>query len=171
MLTTTKNNTAQFCLYLLLILSVLSTFGCKKENRKEIPFVTYVDIHPAGLDLVRTHHFKLRAIPGIPYEKLIEAQPAYVRLSLEYGEGTLNFLRDVTFDAITDSSKQEVAYYEFIPVLNQRDLDLYPSIVDLKEHVQQKNFDMMLNIELRSIPSAETRVRIDFGILGIMEEE
>lgn len=171
MLTTTKVSTTQFHLYLLLIMSLLSVLSCKKENRKEIPFVTYVDIHPAGLDLVHTHHFVLRDIPGVPYEKIVEAQPAYVRLSLEYGESTLDFLRDITFDAMTDSSRQEVAYYEFIPVTNQRDLDLYPSIIDLKEHITQKYFDMMINIELRSIPSAETRLRIDFGVLGIMEEE
>ncbi|MCP4443504.1 MAG: hypothetical protein GY810_31760 [Aureispira sp.] len=158
-------------IYLLLLVTAFSILGCRKENRKEIPFVSYVDIHPAGLDLVHTHHFVLRDIPGVPYEKILEAQPAYVRFSLIYGENDLDFLRDVTVDAVTDTSRQEMGYHEFIPITNSRELELNPSIVDLREHVTQEYFDIMLNLEFRSVPVAETRLRIDFGVLAKMDEE
>ena len=61
---------------------------------------------------------------------------------------------------------REMAYQTDLPISNFRSIQLYPSILDMSEHVTQDLFEMELKLILRSIPVTETRIRIDFGVQG-----
>lgn len=139
--------------------------NCKKNPQGEIPFRGYITI-PAGLNTFLTHNFPIQNIPGSPFDNVVEAQPAYVRLYVEDGEYSTDFIRKVYLEATTDSSRNEIAYREDIPITNSKYLELYPSSFDMKNHINQDKFEMTLKLNLRSIPVTTTIIRVEFAVLA-----
>jgi hypothetical protein len=139
--------------------------SCQKGPQGEIPFRGYITV-PAGINTFLTHHFPITNIPGAPFENIIEAQPAYVRLYVEDGEFSTDFIREAFFEATTDSTRNEMAYRQDIPITNSRYLELYPSIFDMKDHISQDKFQMTLKLNLRSIPVTATTIRVEFAVLA-----
>ena len=152
---------------LLLLSSVF--FACQPNPQSEVPFRGYVTI-PAGINTFMTHHFPITNIPGIPFDNVISAQPAYVRLYVEDGEFSADFIREAFFDATTDSTRREMAWRQDIPLTNSRNLELIPSTLEMKDHVSQDNFEMTLKLNLRAIPVTTTRIRVEFGVLATYGE-
>jgi len=148
------------------LVSFAFTFGgCKKGPQQEIPFRGYIDV-PAGLNTFLTHNFVLDNIPGAPFDDIIDAQPAYVRLYVEDGETSTDFIDQAFLEATTDSTRQEIGYHLDVPITNSRNLELYPSIIDMREHITQDRFEVTLKLQLRSTPITTTRIRVDFGVLA-----
>ncbi len=154
-----------FCFLLLTV----SFSACRKGATIDIPFRAYVVI-PAGLNTGFSHHFAIRNIPGVDYEELISARPAYVTLTVEYGEGNMDFVQQGFMYTVKDGVRQEVAYQTDLPLTNATFAQLYPSILEVEEHISQELFDMELKLIFRSIPVTETRLRIDFGMEGTVSE-
>lgn len=146
---------------LILIACVFNS--CQKGPVIDLPFRTYVTI-PAGLNTGFSHHFVLTDIPGIDRADLIEAQPAYVTLTVEYGENNLDFIQQGFFYTADGTVRQEMAYQTDLPLTNAGTAQLYPSILDMKDHVTKDLFDMELKLIFRSIPITETRLVVDFGV-------
>ncbi len=147
----------------LLYLILLS--GCTKDKQSEIPFRAYITV-PAGMNTFLTHHFVMQNIPGAPFDNIAKAQPAYIRLYVEEGEYSTDFIREVFLEATTDSSQNEIGYRQAVPITNSRYLELYPSIFDMTKHIKQDKFEMTLKLNLRSIPVTNTRIRVDFAVLA-----
>lgn len=61
-----------------------------------------------------------------------------------------------------------MAYQTNLPVTNAGTVQLYPSILDMKDHITKDAFEMELKLIFRSIPVTETRIRIDFGVQGTL---
>ncbi|MBL4650261.1 MAG: hypothetical protein JKY03_11060 [Aureispira sp.] len=154
-----------FCL----IIIACSFSACQKGPIIDIPFRAYVII-PAGLNTGFSHHFVLRDIPGINREDLIDAQPSYVTMTVEYGENNLDFIQQAYFYAIDGTDRQEMAYQTNLPITNAGTIQLYPSILDMKDHVTKNEFEMELKVIFRSIPITETRIIIDFGVQATLGE-
>lgn len=149
----------------ILFLSTILLFGaCQKGPTVDIPFRAYVVI-PPGLNTGLSHHFALRDIPGVNYI-LKDAQPAYVTLSIEYGETSVDFIQQAYLYTWKDSVKQEMAYQTSLPFSNYSSVQLYPSILNMVEHITQDKFDMQLKLIFRAFPVTETRIRVDFGVQG-----
>lgn len=148
-----------FCL----IIIACSFSACQKGPVIDIPFRAYVTI-PAGLNTGFSHHFVLGDIPGISRDDLIDAQPSYVTMTVEYGENNLDFIQQAYFYAIDGTSRQEMAYQTNLPITNAGTVQLYPSILDMKDHIIKNEFEMELKMIFRSIPVTETRIVIDFGV-------
>ncbi|MCH2021265.1 MAG: hypothetical protein MK207_02195 [Saprospiraceae bacterium] len=152
----------------LFLLSVCIFFNaCQKGPSVDIPFRAYVTI-PAGLNTGLSHHFIVQNIPGVNYENLEDAQPAYVTLTIEYGEINLDFIQQGFFLTRDGTLTQEIAYQTNLPITNYSSIQLYPSILNMSEHISQDLFDMELKLIFRSIPVTETKIRIDFGIQGVL---
>ncbi|MFT5648524.1 MAG: hypothetical protein ACI976_003224 [Aureispira sp.] len=154
-----------FCL----IIIACSFSACQKGPVLDIPFRAYVTI-PAGLNTGFSHHFVLGDIPGISREDLIEAQPSYVTMTVEYGENNLDFIQQAYFYTVDGTGRQEMAYQQNLPITNAGTVQLYPSILDMKDHVTKSEFDMELKVIFRSIPITETRIVIDFGVQATLGE-
>jgi len=148
----------------LLILPMLFLCSCNKKDRLEIPFTAYVEI-PAGLNSFLTYHFPVRVGTNgqIPANMTI-ARPARMRAFLESGEGSFNFVRRAYMDAITDNGRIEMGYNLDVLLNGSSSLDLYPSIADIKEHINSDSFDIEFKIDLRSSTTLTSRVRIDFSV-------
>jgi hypothetical protein len=148
----------------LLILPMLFLNSCNKKDRLEIPFTAYVEI-PAGLNSFLTYHFPVRVGTNgqIPANMTI-ARPARMRAFLESGEGSFNFVRRAYMDAITDNGRIEMGYNLDVLLNGSSSLDLYPSIADIKEHINSDSFDIEFKIDLRSSTTLTSRVRIDFSV-------
>ena len=138
--------------------------SCNKKDRLEIPFTAYVEI-PAGLNSFLTYHFPVRVGTNgqIPANMTI-ARPARMRAFLESGEGSFNFVRRAYMDAITDNGRIEMGYNLDVLLNGSSSLDLYPSIADIKEHINSDSFDIEFKIDLRSSTTLTSRVRIDFSV-------
>jgi hypothetical protein len=147
----------------------VSFSACRKNNLIDIPFRAYVTV-PPGLNTGFSHHFAIRDIPGIDYEELISARPAYVRLTVEYGEMSMDFVQQGFMYTVKDGVRQEIAYQTDLPFNNASFAELYPSILEVGQHISQDVFDMELKLIFRSIPVTETRIRIDFGMEGTLKE-
>lgn len=160
-----------YYLRFLCFLSICFAFtACQKGPTVDVPFRAYATI-PAGLNTGFSHHFVINNIPGAVFDNLQEAQPAYVSLSVDYGENTLDFIQQAYFYTLDQNGKKkEMAYQTNLPITNAATIQLYPSILDMKEHITQDKFSMELKLIFRSIPVTETRVRIDFGVQGTLGE-
>lgn len=154
----------KFCLF---ILSCCLFSACQKGPTVDIPFRTYVTI-PAGLNTGFSHHFVLKNIPGVSFENLTDAQPSYVTLAVEYGENNLDFIHQAYFYTVDGSQRREIAYQTDLPLTNSSSAQLFPSILDMKEHITKDEFEMELKVIFRAIPVTETRIRIDFGAQGTL---
>lgn len=154
-----------FCL----IIIAYSFSACQKGPVLDIPFRAYVTI-PAGLNTGFSHHFVLGDIPGISREDLIDAQPSYVTMTVEYGENNLDFIQQAYFYTVDGTGRQEMAYRQNLPVTNVGTVQLYPSILDMKDHVTKDEFEMELKVIFRAIPITETRIVIDFGVQATLGE-
>ncbi len=163
----------KYLLQISLVLTLaISWSGCKKGPQQEIPYRGYITV-PAGINTFLTHNFVIDNIPGIDVDGIAEARPSYVRLYVEEGEFSTDFIREAFLEATyaNNSKRAEMAYRQDIPIDNNRNLDLYPSILEMKDHIgQQPSFQVTLKLNLRSIPVTDTRIRVDFGVLAIYED-
>ncbi len=139
--------------------------ACQKGPTTDIPFRAYVTL-PPYLNTGLSHHFILQNIPGVNFDDLVNAQPAYVTLTVEYGESNLDFIHQAFLSTKKGPVLQEMAYQTDLPITNYRSIQLFPSILNMSEHIVQDLFDMELKLILRAIPVTETRIRIDFGVQG-----
>lgn len=158
--------------FFFLIIITIHFSACQKGRPVDINFRAYITI-PPGLNTGLSHHFSFRDIPGVStenYARLIDAQPAYVTLTIEYGEQDLNFVYQAFLYTKKDAVKQEAAYQTDIPMTNYSSIQLYPSILNMKDHIRQELFDMELKLIFRAIPVTETRIRIDFGVQGRLDD-
>ncbi|WCL80312.1 hypothetical protein PPO43_10010 [Saprospira sp. CCB-QB6] len=154
-------------LFAFFLLSTSLLLSCDKNgDRLELPFTTWVEV-PAGLNGVLTYHFPADIYTnGTVPENLKQAQPARIRLYLEDGEASFDFARRVYLDAVTDSSRNELGYRLDVPLDNSASLDLFPSIVDLKDQLAQEQFRIEVKIDLRSTTTATSRMRIELDFLA-----
>jgi hypothetical protein len=153
------------------LLSILLLSSCNRRgDRIEIPFTAWVEI-PAGLNSFYTHHFPVRVptFGSVPLG-LTDAQPANIRLFLENGAPTFDFARSIFLDAVTDTSRNEIGFHVEMPVNNSSTADLFPSIVNLKDHISQDSFDIELKVQVRGVTNASSRVRIEFSMLCEVED-
>lgn len=143
---------------------VLIFNSCTKKDRLEIPFTVFIEI-PAGLNSFLTYHFPVRVGTNgqIPNGMTI-ARPARMRAFLESGEGSFNFVRRAYMDAMTDQGRVEMGYNLDVFLNGSSSLDLYPSIADIKDHINSDSFDIEFKIDLRSNTTLTSRVRIDFSV-------
>jgi hypothetical protein len=149
---------------IVLLLIILVFNSCTKKDRLEIPFTAYVEI-PAGLNSFLTYHFPVRVGTNgqIPANMTV-ARPARMRAFLESGEGSFNFVRRAYMDAMTNQGRVEMGYNLDVFLNGSSSLDLYPSIADIKDHINSDSFDIELKIDLRSNTTLTSRVRIDFSV-------
>ncbi len=153
--------------FLFLLISSLLFSACQPGPSVDIPFRAYVII-PAGLNTGLSHHFVIDSIPGVNFDDLTDAQPAYVTLSVEYGESNLDFIHQAYFTTKDGTMKQEMAYQTNLPISNFSSIQLYPSILNMSSHITKSRFSMELKLIFRAIPVTETRIRIDFGVQGVL---
>ncbi len=151
----------------LFLASCLCFNACEQGPAVEIPFQAFVTI-PAGLNTGLSYHFEVADLPGIS-DKLLDAQPANITLSIVYGESNLDFIHQAYFYTWKDSVVKEMAYQTDMPFAGHSTVQLYPSILNMSEHITQDRFDMELKLIFRGIPSTETRIRIDFSVQAILE--
>lgn len=156
----------KFCLF---FLTCCLFFACDKGPKVDVPFRAYVTI-PAGLNTGFSHHFRIKNIPGATFDNLLEANPAYVTLEVDYGENNLDFIHQAFFYTVKDNKRREMAYQDNLPLTNASTVQLYPSILEMKDHITQDNFEMELKVIFRAIPVTETRIRIDFGVQALLGE-
>lgn len=153
----------RFFFILFLTTTTLLFNACQKGPTTDIPFRAYVTL-PPYLNTGLSHHFVLQNIPGVNFENIVNAQPAYVTLTVEYGETNLDFIHQAYFYTKKDTEVREMAYQTDLPITNFNSIQLYPSILNMNEHIVQDLFEMELKLILRAIPVTETRIRIDFGV-------
>ncbi len=157
------------CIICWLLLVAVGFHSCDNTPRTELPFQAFVTI-PAGLNVGLSHNFNIFDVVGLNNTQLLDAQPRYVRLTVEYGEVNADFIQQAFFYTVQDSVVQEVAYQTQLPINNAQFAELFPSILNVSDHIQQAEFDMRLKLIFRSIPLTETRIRIDFAFTGILNE-
>jgi len=143
--------------------------NCDNTPRAEFPFQAFVTI-PAGLNVGLSHNFNVFDVTGLNNTQLLDAQPRYAILTVEYGEVNVDFIQQAFLYSVKDSVIQEAAYQTQLPINNAQFAELFPSLGDFKDHINQQEFDMRLKLIFRSIPITETRIRIDFAFTGTLNE-
>lgn len=142
----------------------IASVGCRKKHVREIPFTTYVDI-PAGLNVMLTHHFPIPNVFGMPNETMIiAARPSYIRLTAIQGQFNLDFIQHAYLDVVRDSSRAEMGYLLNAPLQHASYIDLFPSIVEMRDDIVATDFDLELKLVLRDITTDITRLRVDFNM-------
>jgi hypothetical protein len=164
-----KNMFRKIILFSSLVILLFNSCRSNKD-RVEIPFMTYIEI-PAGLNGFLTYHFPARvATLGQIPNNLLEARPARMRAFLETGEGNWNFVRRAYMDAMTDNGRVEMGYNLDVLLNSSSSLDLYPSIANLKDHIDRDSFDIEFKIDLRSNTTLTSRVRIEFTLQATLDQ-
>ena len=128
---------------------------------------------PAGLNTVETHHFIIRDLTSTLYAQLETrnlslddiniVKPQLVVLTSLDNETEFNFLEAVTVDIYTrkNTKKAEIAFQEFVPFNTRSELNLFPSLLNVKDYLAEELFIIEVELRVRTFIARNVETRID----------
>ena len=164
-------------LYLFSLVFLLTNCGKEEPVLFTMPYQETFEI-PAGLNTIDTHHFVLANISSnkssffsannVTDEDVVTINPEACRmtsvLNSEYG-----FLFNVSVRMYTDNpdAYKEIFYRDNVPTNTGGQLDLIPTLVNVRDFLVAESFTVEVVLERPRVPSPEfidTVIRMDFAV-------
>lgn len=165
------------------LLALLMFTQCGKDECKEGFELGYENISfeiPAGANTFETHNFLIDNIPSL-YGSFLDANGTdaaevkainskYIRLiSLSPG-AEYDIIESAILLISADGLPEiEIAFLEPVPLSTGSVLELFPSLPDVKEYLEEDNFSLKVKIRFRQIPQQFIETRLEFGFLACLE--
>ncbi len=170
-------------LLVLLILSSMLLLQCNKDANLpgfEINYFREFEIF-AGLNTFETHVFQLTNfnseyqsflnLNGVLAENVTQIVPKAFRITNITGNIPFDDLQRVRlFMTKTDGTlEREIAFLEPIPANIGYQIDLVPTLADVKEIIESGDFNLLLKLNYRSIPSQSVDARLTFVFQAVTD--
>lgn len=165
--------------YFLLFFSIcILNQSCKKDNQVLFEMDLFFDINiPIGLNTIENHYFIIEDVPTFALNHLAGANLTSEDISRVLG-ATGNFstrVSGINLDVIDNMGlhvldkndhniRKEVLYVfnDRIPFGSKTDVDLIPSIIDVKDFFLEETVDLELKVNFRGFASDQIDGRFEF---------
>ncbi len=160
------------------ILAITLCSGCKNEPDVlfEMAYEREFSI-PAGLNTIDTHYFYIRDVSigsylsanNVTPADLIAINPGSARLSTKFsGLTDYSFIRDVSVGIYTDdeSNAREIFWRPTVPLNTGEDLDILPTLIDVKGIFENTKFNIYVKLNLQASPQQSVETRFKFSFLA-----
>jgi len=152
--------------------------GCHKDDGPKAVFTvesTSSFTIPAGLNTVETHYFVVNNIPStleaqlkshnLTLEDLEKINPLQCRLLALDGTPTYQFIQDISVMIYTKKNpvKREIAFMEPVPLNTSSTLQLFPTLIDVKDYLTSSVYSVEIRLRLRGFPSRTIDTRLDLA--------
>ncbi len=159
-----------------LLIGVFLFSGCKKDPDILFEMAYERDFTiPAGLNTFESHYFYLRDINvgsyltsnNVTASDLAAINPGTARMSTIFpGLTNYSFIREVSIRLYTDDEEdyREVYWRTQITPNQGEDLDIFATLVDLRQYFESTKFNMIIKLNLQGVPqqTVETKFRFSF---------
>ena len=165
--------------YLLIFLLPLFLTNCKKDENVlfRMEYTEAFEIQ-AGLNTFETHHFLLKNINtninsylanyGGSASELLAINPRSARLETLFSNATYDIITDISVRMYLDdpTDYKEIFYREDVPFNTGSNLDLIPTLVDVKEMLTDERYSIDVAFLFRETPPEfiESRLTFDFFV-------
>ncbi len=166
----------QRLLYLLPFLLLLS--NCQKEPDYLFKMEYEQDFEiAAGLNTFVVWYFEMRFIPsnaddfftafGADINEAGIINPGRARLSTIFSDVDYDFIEDISVRIYQDDPDEdkEIFYRDNLPFNTGRDIDLFPTLVDVSEFVLEERFNVRVRMVFRQNPPQFVDSRLTFDFL------
>lgn len=163
----------------LFILFAILIVSCKKDEDIlfDLPYVREFSI-PAGLNTFDAHYFRLENIPignylssnNVTATDLAAIRPGNARISSIFsGLGDYSFIFEISVRMYTEDENnyKEIFYRDNIPLNTGEDLDLIPTLVDVRDFMGNTRFNLLVRLELSGVPPASLDTRLNFNFKAL----
>ena len=153
-------------LVFLLFFGLVFNFQACRRNQDlglELSFRAFVEI-PPGLNPWMTHYFVIRDLPAYGLETGRTFRPGFIRIWLEEGEASIDFIRDAYLLYGADSNLVELGFREQAPMNRTLALDLLSSMAELRQSPGDTLKDLTLRLNFYQAPSLISRLRIEYTL-------
>lgn len=162
-----------------ILLLLLSTSSCNRDDRTRYEQRINAElILPTGLNQIETHAFIIRdvnsffnanaTLNGYSPAEVDEVLAGRGNMNLLFSNNGLGFIERVSirvFNTPTPLSWKEMYYFDFIPINEGAQVNLFNSISNLESIVTNETFDLEVRLKFRSFIPANTRLEFDLGYL------
>ncbi len=165
--------------FLFLFSLVFLLSNCKKEEPVlfTMPYQETFEI-PAGLNTIDTHHFVLSNISSnkanffsannVTDDDVVTINPELCRMTSVLN-ANYDFLFNVSIRMYTDNpdTYKEIFYRDNVPSNTGSQLDLIPTLVNVRDFLVAETFTVEVVLERPRVPSPEfidTVIRMDFAV-------
>lgn len=167
-----------YCLIISVVFITTGGWSCTKSTDPILFKIDYDQIIsiPAGLNTLETYSFLLKDIPtnynnllttfNIKDSTVTNIKPGSIRLQDELG--ILDFSRVEKVSLLASQpgfvNEKEIGYLETIPITSANTLQIFPTLVNVKDIFSKNTFDLRLKIKLRNFLNASTNIRLRFNM-------
>lgn len=133
---------------------------------------------PAGLNTFDTHVFEFVNIPtnkntfflanDVTESDITDITPREARLSINFGEEDLYFVREVVIEIFTQDNQRgkEIYFRENIPLNTGRSIQLLPSLPQVTEELMSDQFSVRVEMLFRDISPTFIDARLEMIFLA-----
>ena len=154
--------------------------SCNKDRQEGIP-ISYVNVLtiPAGLNVFDTHIFELPAenprlgvfLPTTDTAQIESIVSSLLTIRTLQSNTDLSFIRRAIVRISADGlPEREVAFREEIPFNTGLDLNLIPSLSELKPYFMQDNFRLIVRLNFRNISPETMTLQVDSRFQAVLVE-
>ena len=166
------------------IFIILTATGCIKTDEEfaERKLTTVFEV-PANLNPVETHYIYVRNIPSL-YKQTLETRgwttesikrisPSRARLYGRFGSTNVTIFSTISVRIVSrdgKNTKSEMYFQEEIPLVARTELDLRPTLSDLKPIISQENFDLEIRLQIRGFVPTSLPLQLDFNYVAVLDK-
>ncbi|MCB0657867.1 MAG: hypothetical protein KDC57_17095 [Saprospiraceae bacterium] len=164
--------------WLWLVIGMYLFSGCRKDEVSKAIFTvesTTSFTIPAGLNTVETHYFLVENIPSslnaqlkshnLTLDDLTKINPLQCRLIALDGSPTYQFIENISVRIYTkkNPTKREIAFMEPVPLNTGSNLQLFPTLIDVKDYLSSSVYSVEIRLRLRGFSSRTVDTRLDLA--------
>ena len=169
---------------ILSFLGLILISGCVKTNEEFVErSLTAVFEVPANLNPVETHYLYVRNIPslyaqtlstrGWTNDQISRISPSRCRIYGRFGGVNLSIFSTISIRVISRDGKNtrsEMYFLEEIPLVGRSELDLRPTLSELKPILSQEIFDLEIRLQIRGFVPASLPLQLDFSYAAVLAQ-
>ena len=167
---------------LFILLASLSLSSCDKNDPPIFEMDIFFDINiPAGLNTIESHYFIIEDVQTL--SSTISTAPENIgrilgatgQLQTRFSGLDLDLIEDIGIHILDkeDPTIRNEAFYifnDFIPFGSKTEVDMLPSILDLKEYLLDETVDIEFKINLRGFLPQELDGRVEMKFFAYEPE-
>lgn len=166
------------------IIFLVTSSGCIKTDEEFAERrLTAVFEVPANLNPVETHYIYVRNIPalykqtldtrGWSSENINRVSPSRAKIYGRFGSTNLSVFSSISVRLVSrdgKNTKSEMYFQEEIPIVARTELDLRPTLSDLKPIITQETFDMEIRLQIRGFVPVSLPLQLDFNYVAVLDK-
>ncbi len=170
--------TSSLCI-LVIFLSVVQ-WQCRKNQPDGIP-ISYISnlTIPAGLNVIDTHIFELPEeqprlgvfLPETDTSRIASITASVIRIRNLQSNADLSYIRRAVVRISAEGlPEREVAFREEVPFNTGLDLDLIPSLSELRPYFLKDRFRLIVRLNFRNISPETMTLQLESGFQVYVDE-